>query len=698
MQTKIKVSGNIISELSEKIPVNIVALNELIKNAYDAGATEIKIKMDTTKKTICIEDNGNGMDEFDIEKLFHISNSDKKYGSINQNGRLTQGSKGLGFLSAFKFGKQVKWITCKENQGIEFCVDYDDVIKYENISDYIVNIKANEKKINGTIIEIKVREDNDNFESLIKYFKKEENYLKVLYSFLDDNFIIEIQIDNNIPLSNRNKVELKNILPTRQIYNVKYSSDKEKIEFYYKNKNVISKPYKFNSNRYTLDMNLIVYSLKSYDKDKITKLFRNNNDELTPLIYVNDNLFNNYDMFNPNVNMKKKYSEILPQIIGYINIVTDDKEMGFNSDRTQFIQNGLTENIREFLSNLNSIIQSEGTSYKNKISQQKFLKDDIKYDDIKGKNFMDAVKDNFELKEEVEIEETKDEIIYRIFNVEEKIEKKIEFNQGDKENNIEDKKAYIKLASKSMRIEVKSNQIDLYENIKEAKNSHGENIKYKVKILADGIELENGILESQEKSCTINIDYIYLDDVTKKTQETMSIQYYIPTMTMNTIKRDKRIIELDYLKNGYTINYNGYVEKIHNEINKLTSKFEDFKELISCSLRAIFEISADEIENCDKYNNRFYDKELKKEIENIIMYVVSNPSIMSEISNSTRINYKDLMKKIKIEDFKNAIDNAHMGAHKSSTYLSSNDILDLAQKAGYFMVITNEMINNENIQ
>lgn len=34
----VKVSGNIIKELSEKIPSNNVALNELIKNAYDADA------------------------------------------------------------------------------------------------------------------------------------------------------------------------------------------------------------------------------------------------------------------------------------------------------------------------------------------------------------------------------------------------------------------------------------------------------------------------------------------------------------------------------------------------------------------------------------------------------------------------------------------------------------------------------------
>ncbi len=50
MNSSITVSGNIISELSEKIPSNIIALNELIKNSYDAGANAITIRLDTIQK------------------------------------------------------------------------------------------------------------------------------------------------------------------------------------------------------------------------------------------------------------------------------------------------------------------------------------------------------------------------------------------------------------------------------------------------------------------------------------------------------------------------------------------------------------------------------------------------------------------------------------------------------------------------
>jgi HSP90 family molecular chaperone len=116
--TGIKVSGNIISELSEKIPTHIIALNELIKNSYDAGALSVSIEIDTRKNILRIIDNGEGMNRRDIDTLFHLSHSLKVYGEYNsQYKRYVQGAKGLGFLSVFKFGKKAEWRT-KSDVGI----------------------------------------------------------------------------------------------------------------------------------------------------------------------------------------------------------------------------------------------------------------------------------------------------------------------------------------------------------------------------------------------------------------------------------------------------------------------------------------------------------------------------------------------------------------------------------------------------
>ena len=54
-QVPITVAGNILSELSEKIPNNIIALNELIKNAYDAFSPSVDIILDSKSKNSLFE-------------------------------------------------------------------------------------------------------------------------------------------------------------------------------------------------------------------------------------------------------------------------------------------------------------------------------------------------------------------------------------------------------------------------------------------------------------------------------------------------------------------------------------------------------------------------------------------------------------------------------------------------------------------
>jgi len=85
-----KVAGGIIGELSEKIPSNLVALNEIIKNSYDAGAKNVSLVFDATNKIFRITDDGLGMNEQNIQELLHISKSSKQYGELNkETGRYT---------------------------------------------------------------------------------------------------------------------------------------------------------------------------------------------------------------------------------------------------------------------------------------------------------------------------------------------------------------------------------------------------------------------------------------------------------------------------------------------------------------------------------------------------------------------------------------------------------------------------------
>ncbi|HFI0631039.1 TPA: ATP-binding protein, partial [Streptococcus suis] len=260
----ITVSGNILSELSEKIPNNIIALNELIKNSYDAKATEVKIILDTDNSTLTLIDDGIGMDTEDIKKLFHISSSEKKYGiDSGYEGRLLQGSKGLGFLSVFKFGRNVTWKTYKNGGISEFSVEFDSLIQEYNLTDKTIDIReVQDDNFSGTTIVIQI--DEYNIESLKNYFSVEMNRLKILNSFIKDrsrndsvditidkSFSIQIVIDNE-KFETDKGMDLATQNSSQQLFRIKYNSDKEDLNFYKEDKLLFTEKIPFSSERYTL--------------------------------------------------------------------------------------------------------------------------------------------------------------------------------------------------------------------------------------------------------------------------------------------------------------------------------------------------------------------------------------------------------------------------------------------------------------
>ncbi|MDD9596872.1 ATP-binding protein [Klebsiella variicola] len=94
VSTSLKFGGKIIEELSQKIPSSLFALNELVKNSYDAFSPDVNITVVPSELMIIISDNGNGMSIEEINSLFHISKSSEEYGrEISQDGvtRIIQG-------------------------------------------------------------------------------------------------------------------------------------------------------------------------------------------------------------------------------------------------------------------------------------------------------------------------------------------------------------------------------------------------------------------------------------------------------------------------------------------------------------------------------------------------------------------------------------------------------------------------------
>jgi enamine deaminase RidA (YjgF/YER057c/UK114 family) len=470
---------------------------------------------------------------------------------------------------------------------------------------------------------------------------------------------------------------------------VKYSSKKQVIEFYYNEYPIRNVNYEFGSDLYELEIDLIIYKLKTGNKSQVNKLFFNNNDDLTPLIYINSNLFNNYDMFEPNILKNYKTALVLNQMIGYIKITSSNSMIAFNSDRSQFLQNQLTDEIKAFLRNINIRIQSEGSAFKAYLVDQDYLKSIILaegYNDADEDKLRNVIKDDFKFKNDVIIKKDGNKVIYTIFGKE-----RIAYI---KPQSIVP--AILRVRQKEKLIQIPSSQIDLREEIHSAIDSKGKNIsRDDVEITIDDVLCESPILESITVPCLKRIRYTYSDPFTGIAADEMVIEFYIPGAKILTGDMMEYLITIPARQN-YSINYNACVNNLVNQINRLD--FNDNKELIACALRAVFEISVDTINKSSKFTNFYQNiKPLEDKVVKTIKYIADNNSYQGYISTQTNIDFNSLKNMLIPDDFNAAIEKAHLGAHKSILYLSDIDIKDLAKKAGLFVVIINEILFNPNI-
>jgi len=580
--SKITVSGNIISELSEKIPSNIIALNELLKNSYDAGASKVTVTLDSSKRTLMIIDDGSGMNKEDIDTLFHISNSTKKYGHINEYKRYTQGSKGLGFLSVFKFGKYVEWRTKKE-LGLLFKVDYSFLTASDDISKIEIEIIEDNSIDMGTTITIAL--DEYNLNSLESFFSIEKNYKKVLHAFDDIGIIIELDV-NGSKYSSCDNLPLINNAKEYQLYHVTYDDKNQKIKFYYDTYEIIAEDYKFPSKAYKLNLELIIFQFPPYGKGKVDSLLLNPQDDLTPLIYVNSNLFNNYDLFDPNIMKNIKTTQVLNQMVGFIKIFSNDSMINFNSDRSQFLQNELTDSIRVFLSEINKRIQIIGSQNKKYLMNFDFLTESLLPSECNNisniEEFRKYIKDDFSFKSDVHINRKNNEVSFSLFGKEKLlyIEKtnasppNISPSDPTKEGKDEEVDlpqnptepppipAVINFNVSRVKLAVPTGQIELKKYIASIYNSSGEVVdNSSILIKQDATIVGSGILSSVTEPGEKYIEYSYLDSTTGWVVRNLHFVFYHPESNIIGKGGEEALISLPSQK-AYTISYSIYVEKL----------------------------------------------------------------------------------------------------------------------------------------
>lgn len=654
----VKVSGGIINELSSKIPSNIFALNELIKNAYDAFSERVVVSIDSNKEIIEITDYGNGMNRQAIEKLFHIASSNKTYGEqITQDNvtRYVQGSKGLGFLAAFKFGNKVMWET--NNKGIKYVFEVlkTEMTEMDNITDYEVYIQESSSSAVGT--KITVFSDKETIKELVEYFEEDKNSLKLVGSFPKEVMKIELHLPGGKKIKSDGIPDLHSINPKNQLFYIKYDSKSELLRFYNRGELVREEILELSSDEYSIIADINIYSLSAYGKKNISEYYHRESDgSLTPLLFVNDNLFNNFTLYDPNVFRQRKSGLALPQMIGRIHIYSENSKIDFNSDRTNFVENTTTKCIAKDLKRLNEFIQETGSQIKN----------------------------SFEIKKGTKITG---------------LAKPPQENPSEKDSDSPQTKklrpAYILIDESKTTQYIHSAQFDVVNLIKEAKNSLGENILLeKISIILDDSPQESTIISSVDKPCEFMVKFFYTDDNTGNVIASTLLKFSQRKLSITTDKEDT---ELFWFESNTPYNVKTpIVTTLIKQISKAHKYKNQYTALIACSLRAIFELSIDKLKQKHSYifthTKKIKVESTKWDVMQVIAFMKKNNNLRTGMAEKIDIEYTTLTNLLNMTGYCEAIEGAHLGAHKSTSHLTNSMIETIARYASNFSVFCDCLI------
>ena len=188
-----------------------IAFQEIIKNSFDANATEVKIIFESKGKSIdkiVIVDNGEGMNYDDlINKWLFVAYSDKNKKQTYRDKisrRLLAGAKGLGRFSCDRLGSNLNLISVKkeknaliENLFIDWTkFEEDDKKEFYQIEvEHRVLQKINYNIKQGTILEISELRDFWDYQRLLKLKQTLQKLINPIQENDSENFDIEIICD-----------------------------------------------------------------------------------------------------------------------------------------------------------------------------------------------------------------------------------------------------------------------------------------------------------------------------------------------------------------------------------------------------------------------------------------------------------------------------------------------------------------------
>ena len=352
-----KVSSGLKDIIGKDLITNeLVAIFELVKNGYDADATEISLIINSYENYIIIQDNGKGMNRNDIEnKWLFVAHSEKK-----DSDKVYAGSKGIGRFSCDRLGTKLKLISHKDDEVSKLEIDWgefekDSLTKFEELDVTYTSLDVVEDRFiqkSGTILNISNLRDTWDLNRVNKVI---EALQRLVNPFVDDG---KIKINVKYISSSSGIAELDeyisnnvaSVLDKKTIYIECEIKEKEvSITLYDQEKIIYS--FKFENETILKNIYFKIYYLNKVAKNNFTRIMKT-----IPKNYGSIFLYKNnfrifpygevdFDAFGLNLRKAQGYNRYLGhrELLGWINIT--DSENHFNEVTSRdrgFVTNSYT--------------------------------------------------------------------------------------------------------------------------------------------------------------------------------------------------------------------------------------------------------------------------------------------------------------------------------------------------------------------
>lgn len=352
-----KVSSGLKDIIGKDLITNeLVAIFELVKNGYDADATEINLIINSYENYIIIQDNGKGMNRDDIEnKWLFVAHSEKK-----DSDKVYAGSKGIGRFSCDRLGTKLKLISHKDEEVSELKIDWgefekDSLTKFEELDVTYTSLDVVEDRFiqkSGTILNISNLRDTWDLNRVNKVISALQ---RLVNPFVDDG---KIRINVKYISSSSGIAELDeyisnnvaSVLDKKTIYIECEIKEKEiNITLYDKEKIIYS--FKIENNTILKDIYFKIYYLSKAAKNNFTRIMKTEPKNYGSIFLYKNNfrIFPygevDFDAFGLNLRKTQGFNRYLGhrELLGWINIT--DSENHFNEVTSRdrgFVTNSYT--------------------------------------------------------------------------------------------------------------------------------------------------------------------------------------------------------------------------------------------------------------------------------------------------------------------------------------------------------------------